>query len=267
MNIVGNYRVEKMIAEGGFGRVFQARHVTLNTPACLKRSKENNPAHVELLKQEARLLWKLCDHHSIPHAKDFMMLPDGTGLMVMSYIDGEPLDRLILPHAEPGVEETAWVVERLLSALYYCHYHGVIHGDIKPGNIMVERRKHDIKLIDFGLAAHRPGSGSAPMGYTELYSAPELKEGKPPIPETDLYGAGMVLLCMLGGDPFTKLVPDGVPEPMAAFCEALLRKNPMERPSWEKTDLIGKWSDIRLEVFGRRHGVGRAKKPVKKAIT
>ncbi|MFH1511576.1 MAG: hypothetical protein ABIF10_07850, partial [Candidatus Woesearchaeota archaeon] len=92
-----------------------------------------------------------------------------------------------------------------------------------------------------------------PVGYTEVFVAPELLDGKPPIPETDLYGAGMCMLYALGGDIFTKTLPDDVARPIREFCSSLLHDNPLQRPSWEKTNLVDRLADIRQQVFGRKH--------------
>jgi serine/threonine-protein kinase len=254
MATVGNYRIKKLINEGGFANIYQAEHVLLEELACLKQCKRTDSAdHNELLRQEAKLLWKLSEHHSIPHAKDFLRAPDRSYVMVMDYIDGQSLDSMIPKGQRMHPEDACWITERLLSGLYYCHYMGVIHSDVKPGNVIVEAHKHDIKLIDFGLSVYKPTSSTKPVGYTEAYVAPELLNGGTPIPETDLYGAGIVMLYALGGDTFTKEFPKDTPVPIKDFCNALLRYNPVERPNWEKADLVKSISDIRQEVFGRRH--------------
>jgi eukaryotic-like serine/threonine-protein kinase len=253
MATIGNYRITKLIGEGGFANIYQAEHVRLEELACLKQCKENTPDYTELLRQEAKILWKLSEHHSIPHSKDFLRAPDGSHVMVMSYIDGKTLDTFIPPGSRMHPEDASWITERLLSALFYCHYNGVVHSDIKPANVMVEPKKHDIKLIDFGLAVYRPNSLTRPIGYTPAFVAPELTEGKPPIPETDIYGAGMVMLYALGGDPATKTLPKDIAEPLKRFCESMIRYDPMERPNWDKLNLIDRLSDVRYEVFGRRN--------------
>jgi serine/threonine protein kinase len=252
MATIGNYKILKMISEGGFARIYQAEHTVLEELACIKQCKISTEEYTELLRQEAKILWKLNDHHSIPTVKDFFKTKDGGGLMVMNYIDGMSLQDIIPKNTRMHYEDTCWITERLLEAVYYCHYNGVIHGDIKPGNLIVEAKKHDIKLIDFGLAITNPNRKSKPIGFTEAFAAPELLEGKPPIPETDLYGVGITMLYALGGNPIIKSIPDDVPSQIQDFCNALLRYDPMERPSWEKDNLVQRLSDVRQQVFGRR---------------
>ncbi|MFH1308194.1 MAG: serine/threonine-protein kinase [archaeon] len=250
---IGNYNVLKQIGEGGFGRVFQAEHLILGTKACLKQNKISSSLDVELLKHEGKLLWKLDEHHSIPSIKDFIQLDRTNAVLVMSYIDGKTLEDITEKNGPVHPEDACWITERLLGALYYTHCYGVIHSDVKPQNVFIEPQKHDIKLIDFGLASYRPKSTTRSPGYTPRYAAPELIAGNPPIPETDLYGAGIVMLRALGGDIAKKSFRGDTPEEIVEFCNHLLRYDPLERPNWEKENPIIVLSDIREKVFGRRH--------------
>jgi len=250
---IGNYRIIKQIGEGGFGRIYQAEHVLLGEKACLKQNKNGSPEDAEMLRLEAKLLWRLDEYHSIPSTKDLIELDDNNLVLVLSYIQGQTLEEIISKKTGLHPEDACWITERLLGALYYCHCNGVIHSDVKPENVFVEPKKHDIKLIDFGLASYRPNSGTKPIGYTPRYAAPELTQGKPPIPETDLYGAGIVLCYALGGDVARKSFPNDVPKEIVEFAERLLRYDPTERPNWDKENLIETLSDIREKVFGRRH--------------
>jgi serine/threonine-protein kinase len=253
MATIGNYRINKIIAQGGFANIYQAQHIALDELACIKQCRVKSDDYAALLREEAKILWKLHEHHSIPHSKDFIKAPDGSHVMVMSYIDGKTIDKLVPDNSRMHEEDACWITQRLLEALYYCHYNGVIHSDIKPSNVIVEPKKHDIKLIDFGLAVYKPKGTTNPLGYTAAFVAPELLEGKPPIPETDLYGAGLVMLYALGGNVETKAFPKDISFQVREFCTSLLRYDPLQRPNWEKQDIIQKLADIRQEVFGRKH--------------
>ena len=253
MASIGNYRILKKIGEGGFGLVYQAQHKLIGDHACLKQNKVASPVDAGILLEEAKLLWKLEDHHSIPSVKDIFEVEENNYVMAMSYINGPTLEDVVAKKGPLHPEDASWITERLLGALYYCHSYGVVHTDVKPANVFVEAKKRDIKLIDFGLAEYKPVHTTKPRGFTPAYAAPELHNGQPPIPETDLFGAGIVLLYALGGDTGKKEVPDYVPEPLKEFCLSLLRYDPMERPNWEKNNPLERLSDIRQEVFGRRH--------------
>jgi eukaryotic-like serine/threonine-protein kinase len=256
MTKVGNYKVLKQIGEGGFGRVFQAVHTGLDSPecmACLKQNKHASKEDVELLRYEAKLLWKLDEYHSIPAVKDFIQLDHDNAVIVLSYIEGHTIEDIVSAKGGLHPEDASWVTERLLGALYYSHCSGVVHTDVKPENVFIEPKKRDIKLIDFGLATYKPRGTTRPLGYTPRYAAPELMLGKPPIPETDLYGAGIVMLRALGGDVAKKSFRADTPEELADFCNSLLRYDAAERPNWERDDPLRKLSDLRLKIFGRRH--------------
>ncbi|MDO8516898.1 MAG: serine/threonine-protein kinase [Nanoarchaeota archaeon] len=253
MATIGNYRVLTQIGEGGFGRVFQAEHLVLGEKACLKQNINSSVEDVELLKHEVKLLWNLDEYHSIPSVKDFIQLDRTNAVLVMKYIDGKTLEDIVEKKGPLYPEDACWITERLLGALFYAHCYGTIHSDVKPQNVFVEPRKHDIKLIDFGLASYKPGSHTKPAGYTPKYAAPELVNGNPPIPQTDLYGVGMVMLRALGGDIAKKSFRSDTPEEITEFCNELLRYNPLERPSWEKNNPLERLANVREKVFGRRH--------------
>ena len=271
MIMLDQYEVTEEIAEGGFAKIFKARHKLLDEPACVKVNKDLTPdelssltpdeanmrklQNVQLLRAEAKLLWRLGEYHSIPNAKGFYLINRHTAALVMSWIEGKTLEELVSKNSRMHPEDASWILERLLGALYYAHANGVVHSDVKPGNVMVEAKKHDIKLIDWGLSVYRPTSATRPVGSTPAYAAPELSEGKPPIPETDIYGAGMVLLYALGGEAavLSKTFPGDVPKPLTEFGSSLIRYDPRERPNWEKQNLVERLSEIRQEAFGRRH--------------
>src|SRR3989338_2675260 len=189
-NVLENYEITEKISEGGFGRIFKARHKLLDELACIKQNIRTSTDDVKLLWTEAKLLWRLSEYHSIPHAKDFYRIDDKNAILVMSYIEGRTLDDIISSKGRLHPEDASWITERLLGALYYAHANGVVHAGVKPANVIVEPKKHDIKLIDWGLSVYRPTSASKPEGMSPTYVAPEIIDEMPPIPETDLYGAG-----------------------------------------------------------------------------
>ncbi len=254
MATIGNYVILREIAEGGMGRIYQAQHVLNGKNACIKQNKEASTLDVELLKSESGIIWDF-DHPSIPHAKDLIKISDLEYALVMQYIQGETVYNLVNHNGRLHPEDASRVTERLLGALYYAHYHGVIHGDVKPQNVIVEtyRTELNIKLVDWGLSIIRPTHATKLKGYTPAYVAPEIPLGKPPIPETDLYGVGIVLLYALGGNVEKKTIPRDVPTELSDFCNSLLLYDPGERPNWDKENPIEKLSDIRQRVFGRRH--------------
>ncbi|MBS3164889.1 serine/threonine protein kinase [Candidatus Woesearchaeota archaeon] len=249
---IGNYKVIRQIGEGGFARTYEAEHLVLGKRACLKQNLSLSDLDAEVLKEEAALLWDV-HHHSLPQMKDFFRAPDGSCILVMDFVEGRNLEELVGAKGPLHPEDASWVMQRLLQALHYLHSKGIVHSDVKPQNIIVQPKQHNAVLVDYGLSSFRPSGDTRPLGYTEAWAAPELLLGKPPLPESDLYGAGMALLYALGGDILTKSIPDSVPAPLREFCESLLKYDAKERPRWESVDLVKRLSDIRQEAFGRRH--------------
>lgn len=263
MTKIGNYKVVREIGEGGFGRTYEARHILLDEKACLKQNLNLSKEDAELLRQEAKLLWNV-HHHSLPGMRDFFRIPDGSYIMAMSFIEGKTLEQSVKKHKAIHPEDVCWITQRTLNALYYLHSYGIVHGDVKPPNLIVQPKVHNAILVDYGLSSLAPKRFTKALGYTEVFAAPEITKGKPPLPESDLYGLGLTMIYALGGDPIAKSLPNHVPDPLQDFCNDLVRYNPLDRTSWEKEDLVKRISDVRFEVFGRRHSSDKVEKNKKK---
>jgi len=267
--VVGEYRLISVIADGGFGRTYKAEHIVAGEPVCIKHCHNLEKADEEILIEEAKIMWDL-RHYSIPAVRGILRMPDRKLALVMSYIPGPTLAKVVERAFELGKkldpEHVAWITERVLNAFRYIHYQGVIHGDLKPHNIIVEPDKHLASLVDFGLAKIKPSAKSGNKGYTEFFSAPEVFAGKTIIPESDFYSLGMTMIYALSGDVGhleRKEVPDDTPEPMKQFIMRLIVRNPLSRPKWPKDtndpDLWDEFIEMRKASFGR----GRSKlKPI-----
>jgi serine/threonine protein kinase len=254
---IGPYRIVKKIAEGGFAATYLAEHKELGTPVCIKHNLEISPEDAEVLKQEAKAIWDL-RHYALPVMRDLLELPDKSLALVMSYIPGPTVEQLIKKHDRLDPETVTWISCRVLDALRYLHYHGVVHGDIKPQNIIVQPDSHTAVLVDYGLAAVRPTSTSAPIGYTPMFAAPEHVDRLPLIPETDLYCLGLTMVYALGGDVQKRKVPGSTPDPLTDFIRRLIIRDAKDRPNWGKMDLLEELYKVRELSFGRRRS-GMAK--------
>lgn len=256
---IGNYKVIRKIAEGGFGAVYEAKHTLLGEKACIKHSINISDFDTKILIQEAKTIWDL-RHFALPAMRDFFILDDGSCALVMSYIEGPTLHQMIEDlHAkgkEMDPEQACWIMSRALDALRYLHYNGVVHGDVKPQNIIVQEKIHAAYLVDFGLASVRPTRDAKAGGYTPLFAAPESTQDKPPLPETDLYCLGLTMIYALGGNPLTRRIPASVPKPIRNFLQELVVYEVAQRPTWEKVNLLESLSEARIEAFGRAHTGG-----------
>jgi len=249
--IIGNYEVIKKIGEGGFGRTYEAKHILLDEKECLKQNINLTDSDASLLRSEAKLLWKV-HHYSLPAMRDFFRIPDGSYVLAMSFIEGKTLEKIISKKEVLEPEQVCWISQRLLNALCYLHNSGIVHGDIKPPNVIVQPQDHNAVLVDYGLSCLKPNRTSVAVGYTAYFAAPEIIAGRPPLPESDLYSLGLTMLYSLGGDVVAKTFPKHVPKPIQDFCDDLIRYDPFDRPNWEKQDLVARLSDVRQKVFGRR---------------
>ncbi|OGL95414.1 hypothetical protein A2348_02085 [Candidatus Uhrbacteria bacterium RIFOXYB12_FULL_58_10] len=246
---LGPYRVIRQISEGSFGRTFYAEHATLGVPVCVKQEKTGDPEFMRLFREEARLLWDI-RHSSLPTLKDYMELPDAGQIMVMSFIAGEELQSVIERRGHVADEHMCWILQRLLDALSYLHYHGVVHGDVKPANVILDIEHHDAVLVDFGLFVGRPDALTKAKGGTPLFVAPELVEGKPPIPASDIYALGATALAMAGGNLHSRATPPDMNPELAAMIRRMLRHDPLARPQ-DARGLNHEITTLRLAAFGR----------------
>jgi len=251
--MVGNYQVLELIAEGGFGKTYKAEHLESKLPVCIKRGDDVSPLDEEILLQEATSIWDL-RHYGIPAVRDVVRLPDTSLALVMSYIPGPTLEKIVEKHGGLDAEHVAWIAERTLNVLMFLHLQGVVHGDVKPQNIIVQPAEHQIVLVDYGLSLIRPTKDTSNKGYTPIFAPPEQEKGTGTlIPESDLFSLGMVMIYALGGDVGRKKVPTAVPDKLCDFIKRLIVYDVLSRPNWEKEDLNETIRALRMDVFGRRH--------------
>jgi serine/threonine protein kinase len=247
--IIGSYRVLEAIAEGGFGSTYKGEHLLTKDPVCIKHCSMVSPAHDAILIQEMKSIWDL-RHYSLPVMRDLQRLDDGSLALIMSYIPGYTLEQVVEKAGKIDPETTAWITERILNALLYLHHHGVIHGDIKPQNIIVQPTTHSVVLVDFGLAMVKPGSSDKSLGYTPIFASPEQIGGKALLPASDYYSVGMLMIYALNGGKRMdkKEVPAAVPYSMANFISQITKKDVLQRP---QMDLFDAFTKVRLDSFGR----------------
>jgi serine/threonine-protein kinase len=252
MTKIGVYKIIKQIGEGGFARTYLGEHDKLKEYACLKQNINMEPEDVELLLKEAKLLWHI-HHYALPTLRDFIQCPDDSFVLVMTYVEGKDLYKIVEKDYPRGIhpEHVCWMMQRMLNAMHYLHYNNIIHGDIKPQNIIIKPKEHLAVLVDYGLSTLRPGRMTRCPGYTPAFAAPEQLAGKPPIPETDIFGLGVSMIYALGGNFAAKTLPDSVPKKLKDFILKMVVHDPLARPK-NAAELNKTLSDLREEVFGRR---------------
>ena len=209
---VTHYRIVCKLGEGGMGVVYEAEDLTLGRRVALKfcaSGRDDAKLRANLLK-EARAASSL-SHPNIAHIYEFVENPGGDPFISMELVSGANL-RSTLNERRLSVEETLKVATAVASALAEAHRHGVIHRDIKPGNIQITSAG-EVKVLDFGIARtpvpHAAGEAEAATqtleGFsgTPLYMSPEQASGELLDARSDLFSLGAVLYeCLAGKSPF-----------------------------------------------------------------
>lgn len=171
--IAGLYEIEKEIGSGGGGIVYLGRHLRLEKKVVLKADRRTLSAKPEALRREVDML-KGLSHTYIPQVYDFVQ-QDGVVYTVMDFIDGESLDKILNRGELPTQPQVIQWACQILEALCYLHSrppHGILHGDIKPANIML-RPNGDICLIDYNIALALGEDGAVKVGRSQGYASPE----------------------------------------------------------------------------------------------
>lgn len=254
---VGNYKVVAQIGEGAFGRTFKGEHKILKVPVCIKQEKTGQKVYMDLFRDEAAIIARL-RHPSLPTFIDYAEMGGDVGqVLVLSFVDGEPLDKLAgatpdgLADKPIDDEHICWIIDRILGALSYLHgRHNIVHCDIKPANIIVELKDHNATVVDLGMASDKPNQASKAKGGTPAYLPPEFGVGRPPVPESDIYSTGKIVCFLSGGNPMTGTFPDDMNPAIRAFFEPWVRHDPTKRPN-DADKLRHELSLLRKQVWGR----------------
>jgi eukaryotic-like serine/threonine-protein kinase len=203
----GRYRIEAQLGAGGVGKVYRARHLGLDRSVALKVLRKQHNEHWgsrQRFEREARALGTLIHPHIVA-VTDFGIEGD-VPFLVMELLEGESLESRL--RAGPLDAELAYrCAHELLAGLAFVHERGLVHRDIKPGNIFLERTEQGprLKLLDFGLAklvvagtdANLTRSGE--VFGTPAYMAPEQVTGEAIDARADVYAAGLVLFEIFAG--------------------------------------------------------------------
>jgi len=212
----GRYRLERRIAGGGMATVWFGEDVDLRRPVAVKVLSDvlaTDPAYRARFRREATVAARLA-HPNLVRIYDF---GDGERpYLVMEYVEGASLAEVI-DAGEPVAAEP--LARQLLGALDHIHGAGVVHRDVKPGNVLIDRRGA-VRLTDFGIARPEDATRITDTGNvigTLRYLAPEVARGGPATERSDLYSAGVVLAEAAGdrGSPALRGLIDGLqaPEP------------------------------------------------------
>ena len=202
------YRVEKLLGHGGMADVYLVYDMEASVHLALKLLKEDLAEDVVFIRRFKREAQTLA-HLQHPNIVRFYAMEENEGLvfMIMDYVDGTTLRKELFLRKKPfTLDEIIAILRPVCAALNFAHLKQMVHCDVKPANIMIEKTGR-VLLADFGIARISEGATTATMvGVgTPAYMAPEQILGQDPVPQTDIYALGIVLYEMLtGGErPFT----------------------------------------------------------------
>ncbi|MFL0412384.1 serine/threonine-protein kinase, partial [Microbacterium paludicola] len=202
----GRYRLIERIGTGGMSRVYRAEDAALGRTVAIKLIADMEGDAAARAHSEVTLLASL-SHPSLVTLFD-AHIGQGQDYLVMEYVDGPPLSRL-LREGPLSPAETAVLATELAEGLHTVHRAGIVHRDIKPSNVLLAStetpgRRFHAKLADFGIAYLLDGDRMTSPGLvmgTAAYLAPEQARGEAPTPAADIYALGLVLLETLSGSP------------------------------------------------------------------
>src|SRR4051812_16349399 len=243
------YRLEQRIAVGGMGEVWQASDVLLGRRVAVKVLKPEyaaDPHFVERFRNEARHTASLSDP-GIANVFDYGEVGD-KAYLVMEFVDGEPLSTVLARDGRLTPASTLDIVGQAALALQAAHEAGVIHRDVKPGNILI-RPDGVVKVTDFGIARVVDAAPVTQTGMvigTAAYLSPEQASGRSTTAASDIYSLGVVAYeCLSGERPFRAdsavgvamahatatppPLPRDVPPPVAGFVMRAMEKDPARR--------------------------------------
>ena len=247
----GRYQLSSRIAIGGMGEVWQATDLVIGRTVAIKILKDEylgDPGFLERFRAEARHA-ALVNHEGIANVFDYGE-EDGSAFLVMELVPGEALSTVLERERVLSTDRVLDIVAQTASALQAAHAAGLVHRDIKPGNLLITPDGR-VKITDFGIARiadQVPLTATGQVMGTVQYLSPEQASGHPASPSTDIYSLGIVAYEALAGRrPFTgesqvaiamaqineaaPELPVTISEPVRNLVTTSIAKRPEDRPS------------------------------------
>jgi eukaryotic-like serine/threonine-protein kinase len=266
---VGKYVLEKIIGEGGSSFVYKGYHSALNLPVAVKMLKHDmamDPLFYKQFLNEGKSIAQL-NHPNIVKVYDVEELYR-TFFIIMEYIDGEQLSQVLRQEKRPSLEEMVDILLQTCAGVLHAHENGMLHGDIKPGNILIQKENR-VRLVDFGFARAPGTKEDYGVGTAHFISPEQILRGEAD-EKSDIYSLGITAYQMFTGrdacpcsnpdeildwhishdikDP-AHVVPD-LPKELRAFITKATRNDPNERYSSVRQILHD------LEPLAEQLGVG-----------
>lgn len=253
---IPGFEIVDRIGFGGFATVYQARQPGLDRTVAIKvvhRSRAADDETLRRFRRECQAIGSLTGTPGVMTVFDLGTTADGDPYLVLEFLDGGSLQELLEREGPFGWQEVVDVARSLSVALAAAHDLGILHRDVKPANVLLDRYGN-VRLGDFGIA-HLAGSSESTAGDTAMtvsYAAPEMLMGKRATAASDYYSLGALMYTLLRGrspfsqphddsvaavikritsDPVPPLKPGAVPGPVETVIVDLMAKDPSRRPS------------------------------------
>lgn len=224
---IGKYEILGVLGRGGMGVVYRGEDTLIGRPVAIKTLNESLDGQPEMLKRFYREAQAPL-HPNIAIVFD-VGAEDGKPFIVMEFIDGEGLDKIISSNRPLSLIEKLSAIEQVCTGLGFAHQSGVIHRDIKPANIMVKRNPIQAKIVDFGIASVQKAKFETGLTQTGTvigsvhYISPERLKGDPFDGRSDIWATGVMLYQILCGQlPF----PGGQGEELAIMHKVIDEPHP-----------------------------------------
>jgi len=246
--IIGKYLITDVVGRGGWSIVYRGVHTTLNMPVAIKMLKHNmamDAGFIEKFRDEARTIANL-NHENIVKVYDIENLYR-TVFIVMESLEGASAQDILKNIGKFDLKQALQILMQVCSGLAYAHERGIVHGDVKPGNIFVQK-DGSVKLLDFGVACHAGTRSDKLMGTPKYFSPEQIKLAAVDA-RSDIYSLGISAFRMITGqEAFMELdvatlchqhlyeaipeprslVPD-IPDEMNSFIVRATQKDPEAR--------------------------------------
>ncbi|MFJ6415122.1 protein kinase [Paeniglutamicibacter sp. NPDC091659] len=247
----GRYKLTDRIAIGGMGEVWRARDQVLGRLVAIKILKEEytgDPGFLQRFRVEARHT-ALLNHNGIASVFDYGE-EEGSAYLVMELVPGQPLSTIIERERVLSPDRALSIISQTAKALAAAHVQGLVHRDVKPGNILMLPDGR-VKITDFGIARiadQVPLTATGQVMGTAQYLAPEQATGQQATGSSDIYALGVIGYELLAGRrPFTgesqiaialaqvndtpPPLPESIPVPVRSLIMSMLAKDPADRPA------------------------------------
>lgn len=249
------YRIERPLAQGDLSSVY-CGSIEGSAQGKIVVKVAEDPADNDLIMNELKTLRYLATEPGpygkhLPEVIEDIRTQDHRTGIIMRFIEGSDLNQIREKYPS-GIPQRhiIWIFRRTLSVLGYAHSKGVVHGNIEPTHIIVSPTDHNVFLIDWAYSIYKPAAtGQGFRAVNEKYSAPEVKERKPPLPQSDLYSLGKCMIYLLGGNIETNQMPAEVDERIQKFILFFVRESAQQRPA-DAWAMYTELDDLRETVFG-----------------